>query len=257
MACQPGKPPLSGSWSITRRKVFLKSWHNAQVKSRRRLSISWTETGFIYTIKAYNKTSQNEKCGSRMPPKKGACSLNHCFQCCNVPHYSMPACRDRKTEHGKGHDSQWRCLHGLIAQSRRVYSALMMENMAREVDWVLRSLSLADAIFRILQTKLLIKRQLDPHVSGGHESPDRLNAPGIRVGEVWALDHSFSRHCYDLLLMGILHSCKRKQECLLFSGLHTTQNMPGLNHLDTMELLYIIHLTRAQFYRTGTLLYEI
>lgn len=85
--------------------------------------------------------------------------------------------------------------------------------------------SLADAIFRILQTKLLIKRQLESHVSGGHKSPDHLSAPGIRVGEFWALDHSFSRHCYDLLLMGILDSWKRKEECLLFAGLHTADEL--------------------------------
>lgn len=116
--------------------------------------------------------------------------------------------------------------------------------------------SLADAIFRILQTKLLIKRQLDSHVSRGHKSPDHLSAPGIRVGEFWALDHSFSRHCYDLLLMGILDSWKRKEECLLLLDYIRQTNWPGLNHLDTKELLYIIHLTRAQFYRTGTLLYD-
>lgn len=65
---------------------------------------------------------------------------------------------------------------------------------------------LAYAIFRVLQTKLLIKGELDPHVTSGHQSPDQHDTPGISVWEVWALNHSLPSHCYDLLLMGILHS---------------------------------------------------
>lgn len=75
---------------------------------------------------------------------------------------------------------------------------------------------LAYAIFRVLQTEPLIEGELDPHVTGCHESPDQLSAPGIGVWEVWALDHSLSRHCCDLLLMGILHSWNRRQTVLWF-----------------------------------------
>lgn len=75
---------------------------------------------------------------------------------------------------------------------------------------------LAYAIFRVLQTEPLIEGELDPHVTGCHESPDQLSAPGIGVWEVWALDHSLSRHCCDLLLMGILHSWNRRRTVLWF-----------------------------------------
>lgn len=108
---------------------------------------------------------------------------------------------------------------------------------------------LADVIFRVLQTKPLVKRQLDLHVNSSHKSPDHLNAPRIRVGEVWALDHSFSRNRYDLLLMGFLNSWNRKEEC--FALCWIADELVGLNRLDTMEFLYIIHLTRAEFVGQG------
>lgn len=156
--------------------------------------------------------------------QRGAYLLNHHFQCCNVvPHYNTSAYQDRKTEHCTGHYSQSRCLHSLIAETWCVYSILMMENSV----WggFSATFSLADAIFRVLQTKPLVKRQLDPHVSGSHKSPDHLCTPGICTGEVWAVDHSFTRHCYDLLLMGILHSWKGKEQCLLFAGLHMADEL--------------------------------
>lgn len=45
--------------------------------------------------------------------------------------------------------------------------------------------------------------------------------------------------------MGILNSWNRKEERLLCAGLQ--MNWPGLHRLDTMELLYITYLTRAEF----------
>lgn len=49
--------------------------------------------------------------------------------------------------------------------------------------------------------------------------------------------------------MGFLNSWNRKEEC--FALCWTAEELVGLNHLDTVELLYIIHLTRAEFVGQG------
>lgn len=71
------------------------------------------------------------------------------------------------------------------------------------------ALLLADAVFGVLQTEPFVEGQLDPHVTGRHQPPDHGGAPGIRVREVRALEHSLPSHCCDLLLVGILHSCSQ------------------------------------------------
>lgn len=152
-----------------------------------------------------------------------------------MEHYSVPACQDRKTEGGRGHCSQRRCLHGLIAQTCCVDSALVMENMVLEVHLALRS-------HLQMPSSGSSRPNFSSNVSWILMLAEATSLQTISVLRGYVLGNSglWTIPSPDTVMIfswweSWTPGRERKNVCSLLDYIRQ-KNWPGLNHLDTIEL---------------------